>query len=123
MANPATTLTGNPFSQLDLPEGLTRSLIDLVRDIDLPAVPSEVRSWAKHSLIDTLGCIALGSVAGPVRMLRRVVLTPRATDGATDGATDCAEDCAEDNPAAHNSTEMSTKTVLSGRFMSLYLRS
>jgi 2-methylcitrate dehydratase PrpD len=82
VANPVTTLIGNPFARLDLPEGLTRSLIDLVRDIDATAVPDEVRSRAKHSLIDTVGCIALGSAAGPVRMLRRVVLEP-AGDGAT----------------------------------------
>jgi 2-methylcitrate dehydratase PrpD len=82
VANSATTLIGNPFARLDLPEGLTRSLIDLVRDIDATAVPDEVRSRAKHSLIDTVGCIALGSAAGPVQMLRRVVLEP-AGDGAT----------------------------------------
>jgi len=82
VANTATTLIGNPFARLDLPEGLTRSLIDLVRDIDAAAVPDEVRSRAKHSLIDTVGCIALGSAAGPVQMLRRVVLEP-AGDGAT----------------------------------------
>jgi 2-methylcitrate dehydratase PrpD len=82
VANPATTLIGNPFAQLDLPEGLTRSLIDLVHDLDVAAVPDEVRTWAKHSLIDTVGVLALGSVAEPVQMLRRVVLEP-ATDGAT----------------------------------------
>jgi 2-methylcitrate dehydratase PrpD len=83
VANPATTLIGNPFARLDLPEGLTRSLIDLVRDIDLAALPDEVRRRAKHSLIDTLGVIALGSAAEPVQMLRRVVLDPGARDGAT----------------------------------------
>jgi 2-methylcitrate dehydratase PrpD len=83
VANPATTLIGNPFAQLDLPEGLTRSLIDLVRDVALPALPDEVRWWAKHSLIDTVGVIALGSVAEPVQMLRRAVLGPPARDGAT----------------------------------------
>jgi 2-methylcitrate dehydratase PrpD len=82
VANPATTLIGNPFARLDLPDGLTRSLIDLVREIDVTAVPDEVRSRAAHSLIDTVGCIALGSVAEPVRMLRRVVLEP-ASAGAT----------------------------------------
>jgi 2-methylcitrate dehydratase PrpD len=81
--NPATTLIGNPFAQPDLPEGLTRSLIDLVRDIYFPALPDEVQRRAKHSLIDTLGVIALGSVAEPVLMLRRVVLDSRARDGAT----------------------------------------
>ncbi len=82
MANPATTLIGNPFARLDLPEGLTRSLIDLVRDIDATTVPDEVRTWAKHSLIDTIGVLALGTAAEPVQMLRRVVLEP-AADGAT----------------------------------------
>ena len=87
MANTATTLIGNPFARLDLPEGLTRSLIDLVRDIDAAAVPDEVRSRAKHSLIDTVGCIALGSAAGPVHMLRRVVLEPAGGNAADFGAT------------------------------------
>ena len=87
MANTATTLIGNPFARLDLPEGLTRSLIDLVRDIDAAAVPDEVRSRAKHSLIDTVGCIALGSAAGPVQMLRRVVLEPAGGNAADFGAT------------------------------------
>jgi 2-methylcitrate dehydratase PrpD len=82
VANPATTLIGNPFAQLDLPDGLTRSLIDLVHDIDVAAVPDEVRTRAAHSLIDTVGVLALGTAAGPVRMLRRVVLEP-AADGAT----------------------------------------
>jgi len=82
VANPTTTLIGNPFARLDLPEGLTRSLIDLVHDLDVAAVPDEVRTWAKHSLIDTVGVLALGSVAEPAAMLRRVVLEP-ATDGAT----------------------------------------
>ena len=57
MANTATTLIGNPFARLDLPEGLTRSLIDLVRDIDAAAVPDEVRSRAKHSST-TITCLA-----------------------------------------------------------------
>ena len=83
MANPATTLIGNPFAQLDLPEGLTRSLIDLVHDIDVTAVPDEVRAWATHSLIDTIGVLALGTAAEPVRMLRRVVLEPGTSGGAT----------------------------------------
>lgn len=87
MAKPATTLIGNPFARLDLPEGLTRSLIDLVRDIDLAALPDEVRRRAKHSLIDTIGCIALGSAAGPVQMLRRVVLEPAGGNAADFGAT------------------------------------
>jgi 2-methylcitrate dehydratase PrpD len=82
VANPATTLIGNPFAQLDLPDGLTRSLIDLVHDIDVSAVPDVVRTWAAHSLIDTIGVLALGTAAEPVRMLRRVVLEP-AADGAT----------------------------------------
>ena len=83
MANPATTLIGNPFAQLDLPEGLTRSLIDLVHDIDVTAVPDEVRTWAVHSLIDTIGVLALGTAAEPVQMLRRVVLEPGTSGGAT----------------------------------------
>ena len=83
MANPATTLIGNPFAQLDLPEGLTRSLIDLVHDIDVTAVPDEVRTWATHSLIDTIGVLALGTAAEPVQMLRRVVLEPGTSGGAT----------------------------------------
>lgn len=83
MANPATTLTGNPFARLDLPEGLTRTLIDLVRDIDSRTLPVEVLSWAKHSLIDTVGTIALGSAAEPVTMLRRVVLDPQGDGSAT----------------------------------------
>jgi 2-methylcitrate dehydratase PrpD len=83
VANPATTLIGNPFAQLDLPEGLTRSLIDLVHDIDVTAVPDEVRTWATHSLIDTIGVLALGTAAEPVQMLRRVVLEPGASGGAT----------------------------------------
>jgi 2-methylcitrate dehydratase PrpD len=87
VANPASTLIGNPFVQLDLPDGLTRSLIDLVRDIDVTAVPDDVRSRAKHSLIDTVGCIALGSAAVPVRMLRRVVLDPASANAAEAGAT------------------------------------
>jgi 2-methylcitrate dehydratase PrpD len=82
VANPATTLIGNPFARLDLPDGLTRSLIDLVRDLDVAAVPDEVRTWATHSLIDTVGVLALGTAAEPVEMLRRVVLEP-AADGAT----------------------------------------
>jgi 2-methylcitrate dehydratase PrpD len=82
VANPAATLIGNPFARLDLPDGLTRSLIDLVHDIDVSAVPDEVRTWATHSLIDTVGVLALGTAAEPVRMLRRVVLEP-AADGAT----------------------------------------
>jgi 2-methylcitrate dehydratase PrpD len=45
-------------------------------------VPEEVRTWATHSLIDTVGVLALGTAAEPVRMLRRVVLEP-AADGAT----------------------------------------
>lgn len=87
MAHPATTLIGNPFARLDLPEGLTRSLIDLVRDIDATAVPDEVRSRAKHSLIDTVGCIALGAAAGPVQTLRRVVLEPAGGSATVLGAT------------------------------------
>jgi 2-methylcitrate dehydratase PrpD len=83
VANPATTLIGNPFAQLDLPEGLTRSLIDLVHDIDVTAVPDEVRAWATHSLIDTIGVLALGTASEPVRMLRRVVLEPGTNGGAT----------------------------------------
>jgi len=83
VANPATTLIGNPFAQLDLPEGLTRSLIDLVHDIDVTAVPDEVRTWAVHSLIDTIGVLALGTAAEPVQMLRRVVLEPGTSGGAT----------------------------------------
>jgi 2-methylcitrate dehydratase PrpD len=83
VANPATTLIGNPFAQLDLPESLTRSLIDLVHDIDVTAVPDEVRAWATHSLIDTIGVLALGTAAEPVRMLRRVVLEPGTSGGAT----------------------------------------
>lgn len=89
MANPVTTLIGNPFAQLDLPEGLTRSLIDLVRDIDVATVPDEVRTWATHSLIDTMGVLALGTAAEPVQMLRRVVL-PDSSSGpanAAEGAT------------------------------------
>jgi 2-methylcitrate dehydratase PrpD len=82
VANPSATLIGNPFARLDLPDGLTRSLIDLVHDIDVAAVPDEVRTWATHSLIDTVGVLALGTAAEPVRMLRRVVLEP-AADGAT----------------------------------------
>jgi 2-methylcitrate dehydratase PrpD len=83
VANPATTLIGNPFAQLDLPQDLTRSLIDLAREIDAAALPDAVLRRAKHSLIDTLGVIALGAAAEPVQMLRRVVLDPRARDGAT----------------------------------------
>jgi 2-methylcitrate dehydratase PrpD len=87
VANPATTLIGNPFARLDLPDGLTRSLIDLVRDIGAASVPDEVRSRVKHSLIDTVGCIALGSVAGPVRILRRAVLEPASAGAPEFGAT------------------------------------
>jgi 2-methylcitrate dehydratase PrpD len=83
VANPATTLIGNPFAQLDLPEGLTRTLIDLVRDIYFPDLPEQVQRRVKHSLIDTLGVTALGSVAEPVQMLRRVVLGPAAAGEAT----------------------------------------
>jgi 2-methylcitrate dehydratase PrpD len=83
VANGAATLIGNPFARLDLPEGLTAALVDLVRDTDFPSLPAWVRSRAKHSLTDTLGVIALGSVAAPVQMLRRVVLGPRPEGVAT----------------------------------------
>lgn len=83
MASSAATLTGNPFAQVDLPDGLTCKLIDLVREIYFPALPEEVRCRAKHSLIDTFGVMALGSVAEPVQKLRRVVLGPGAPDGST----------------------------------------
>lgn len=74
MADQTTTLTGNPSVQFDLPEDLTSRLIDLVRDIDFRALPADVQRHARHSLTDTLGVQALGSVTEPVQMLRRVVL-------------------------------------------------
>jgi 2-methylcitrate dehydratase PrpD len=83
VANRAPTLIGNPFAQLDLPDGLTGTLIDLVRDIDFAALPSLVQRRAKHSLTDTLGVIAFGATAEPVQMMRRVVLGPQPPDGAT----------------------------------------
>jgi 2-methylcitrate dehydratase PrpD len=77
-----TTLTGNPSAQFDIAADLTGQLIDLVREIDFAALPSDVQRHARHSLTDTLGVQALGSVTEPVQMLRRVVLNPL-TDGAT----------------------------------------
>jgi 2-methylcitrate dehydratase PrpD len=77
-----TTLTGNPAAQLDLPPDLTAQLIDLVREIDFGALPADVQRRARHSLADTVGVQALGSVTAPVAMLRRVVLHP-VGDGAT----------------------------------------
>jgi 2-methylcitrate dehydratase PrpD len=82
MADQTTTLTGNPSAQFDLAEDLTSRLIDLVWDIDFAALPGDVQRHARHSLADTLGVQALGSVTEPVQMLRRVVLT-----GQPDGAT------------------------------------
>jgi 2-methylcitrate dehydratase PrpD len=77
-----TTLTGNPSAQFDIAADLTGQLIDLVREIDFAALPSDVQRHARHSLADTLGVQALGSVTEPVQMLRRVVLNPL-PDGAT----------------------------------------
>ena len=82
MADQATTLTGNPSAQFDIAADLTSRLIDLVRDIDFAALPSDVQRHARHSLTDTLGVQALGSVTEPVHMLRRVVLNPL-PEGAT----------------------------------------
>ena len=77
-----TTLTGNPSARLNLPEDLTAQLIDLIREIDFGALPADVQRRARHSLTDTLGVQALGSVTEPVQMLRRVVLNP-VSEGAT----------------------------------------
>jgi 2-methylcitrate dehydratase PrpD len=88
VANSAPTLIGNPLAQLDLPDGLTRTLIDLVRDIDFAALPPPVQRRARHSLTDTLGVIAFGATAEPAAMMRRVVLgTALADRGPADGAT------------------------------------
>jgi 2-methylcitrate dehydratase PrpD len=77
-----TTLTGNPAVQLELPPDLTAQLVDLVREIDFGALPADVQRRARHSLTDTVGVQALGSVTAPVAMLRRVLLTS-VSDGAT----------------------------------------
>jgi 2-methylcitrate dehydratase PrpD len=82
MADQMATLTGNPSAHFDVPEDLTSRLIDLVRDIDFAALPGDVQRHARHSLADTLGVQALGSVTEPAAMLRRVVLNPLA-EGAT----------------------------------------
>lgn len=82
MTSSAATLIGNPFTQLDLPDGLTRTLIDLVHDIDFATLPPQVQRRAKHSLIDTLGVIAFGATTEPVQMVRRATLSPLA-EGAT----------------------------------------
>jgi 2-methylcitrate dehydratase PrpD len=82
MADQTTTLTGNPAAQFDIAADLTSQLIDVVRDIDFAALPGDVQRHARHSLTDTLGVQALGSVTEPVQMLRRVVLN-RLPEGAT----------------------------------------
>lgn len=87
MTDQANTLVGNRSAQFDLPEDLTRELVDLVRGIDFNALPSDVRRRAKHSLTDTLGVIALGSVAEAVGALRRVLLDPLAEGRREGGAT------------------------------------
>jgi 2-methylcitrate dehydratase PrpD len=66
-----------------LPEGLTRELIELVRDVEFESLPQSVQRRVKHSLTDTLGVAALGSVAAPVQTLRGVVLDPSAGGRAT----------------------------------------
>jgi 2-methylcitrate dehydratase PrpD len=76
MADQTTTLTGNPSAQFDIAADLTSRLIDLVREVDFAALPAGVQRRARHSLADTVGVQALGSVTEPVRMLRRVVLSP-----------------------------------------------
>ncbi|HEX4829888.1 MAG TPA: MmgE/PrpD family protein [Trebonia sp.] len=98
MASSAPPLIGNPSAQLDLPEGLTRALIDLVRDLDFGALPEPVRRRARHSLTDTLGVIALGATTDPARMLRRAVLGPPVAPGADGAATVFGPDPAGAHP-------------------------
>lgn len=83
MAPHTPTLIGNPAVPLDLAEGLTRSLIDAVHEIDVTSLPSSIQRRAKNSLTDTLGVAALGSVAEPVQMLRDVVCGTWVEGGAT----------------------------------------
>ena len=83
MTDQTKTLVGNPSASLDLPEDLTRRLIELVREIDFMSLPIDVQRRARHSLTDTLGVAAFGSVAEAVGALRRVVLDPLGDGGAT----------------------------------------
>jgi 2-methylcitrate dehydratase PrpD len=83
LATGTPSLVGNSLAEHELPEGLTRKLIELVRGVEFDTLPETMQRRVKHSLTDTLGVAALGSAAGPVQTLRSVVLDPTAGGKAT----------------------------------------